>query len=279
VLADGRPEGLEALDVSALEPVGLAEVLAEAAGTTRVDRKYLVPREVADALVARVADTHRVLTFDGRTSTAYRSTYFDTADLLSARAHVQQRRRRWKVRSRLYVEDGLCRVEVKTRTGADTTTKDVLASSREGYGALGGAEAAFVADALARYGSGVDVAALQPVAEVTYRRVTLADTAGHTRLTLDRGVASVLGDQRVRLDDRWVLVETKGGRRPSPADRALVALGARPRPFSKYVAAASLVHEGVRDNDVRALRGRQLHHERVAPAVPVDQPDLPWVAA
>jgi hypothetical protein len=247
------------LDLTPLSPVGLAEVLAGAARLTRVDRKYLVPRTVADALLARVAGTHRVLSIEGRRSTGYRSTYFDTADLASARAHVQQRRRRWKVRNRLYVEDGLCRTEVKTKDASGLTVKEVTDSDLSRYDALEGAQARFVASALTRYGVLVDVASLHPCLEVSYRRVTLADTAHHTRLTLDCGVQSVAGGQRVWIDDGYVLVETKGGARPSAADRALTELGARPRAFSKYVAAVSVLREDLRDNDVRALRGRVLH--------------------
>ena len=105
--------------------MSLAEVLADAPQLTRVDRKYLVGKATAQALLDALPATYRVLSIAGRTSTTYRSTYFDTADLASARAHVQQRRRRWKARSRLYVEDGLCRIEVKARDGRGVTAKTV----------------------------------------------------------------------------------------------------------------------------------------------------------
>jgi hypothetical protein len=35
----------------------------------------------------------------------------------------------------------------------------------------------------------------------------------------------------------------------------------RPRSFSKYVAAASLIRDDLPDNDVRRLHGRELHLE------------------
>jgi VTC domain len=249
----------EPLDVSALAPVDLAEVVEGAAQLTRVDRKYLVPREVAQALVAGVADTHRVLSIGGRTWTTYRSTYFDTDDLAAARAHVQRRRRRWKARSRLYVEDDLCRIEVKTKDGLDSTVKVIAPSDPARYGQLEGAEARFVSEALARHGVPVDVADLNPSVEVTYRRTTLADTAGSTRVTVDSDVESVLNGSCVWLDPEHVLVETKGHLRPSAADRFLVSVGARPRSFSKYASAAALLRPDIPDNDVRALCGRQLH--------------------
>ena len=91
-----------ALGLDALRGATLAEVDAAAALQHRVDRKYLLPIAVAAHLVASLADTHRVLDIDGRRTTDYRSTYFDTPGLLAWRAHAQGRRHRWKVRTRLY---------------------------------------------------------------------------------------------------------------------------------------------------------------------------------
>jgi hypothetical protein len=247
------------LDLSRRAPVGLAEVVQEAARLNRVDRKYLVSREVADAFVERLPPSFRVLTIDGRHATSYSSIYFDTHDLDTCRDHVQRRRRRWKVRSRLYVEDQLCRFEVKTRDGRGVTEKAVTESRPGQHGRLGGHEVAFVTRELAGRGLAIDVGSLEPSMRVDYRRVTLADTGASLRVTLDRGVECSLGSGRVWVDEGWVLVETKGGLRPSAADRVLASLGERPRSFSKYVSAASLLRADIPDNDVRRLRGRQLH--------------------
>lgn len=239
--------------------VELADVVENAAQLIRVDRKYLVTRDVANALLGELAEGFRVLAIEGRRSTSYSSVYFDTARLDACRDHVQRRRRRWKVRSRLYVEDGLCRVEVKTKDRRGVTTKAVATSHPDRHGRLEGAEAEFVADTLEERGIGLAVGALRPTAEVGYERVTLADTDQGLRVTLDRGVHCRLDGGRVWVDENWVLVETKGDLRPSEADRALAALGARPRSFSKYVSAVSLLSPHIADNDVRRLHGRQLH--------------------
>ena len=245
------------IDVTGRLTVGLAEVVDNAAALHRVDRKYLVDRATAGALLAELPASYRVLEVAGRTSTGYRSTYFDTPDLATARAHVQKRRRRWKARSRLYVEDGLCRIEVKTKDGRGSTVKSVADS--EGYGHL---DADFVRNALRAQGIEDDLSTLGPTMEVRYRRITLADTDAHERVTLDHGVRCVLGDGRVWLDEGCVLVETKSGLRLSPADRLLHALGARPLSFSKYVSAATLLRDDLPDNDVRRLHGRLLHSAR-----------------
>jgi VTC domain len=253
--------------LSSRPSVSLAEVLLEAPQLTRVDRKYLVDVATAQALLDGLSADYRVLSIRGRRSTSYLSTYFDTADLASVRAHVQQRRRRWKARSRLYVEDRLVRVEVKTRDGGGVTAKTVTDADVASYGVLDEAGTAFVAATLAENQMPVDVGELRPTMEIAYRRTTLADTVNEMgRVTLDWQVYCTLDGRQVWLDDDYVLVETKGGLRPGQADRLLAGLGHHPRSFSKYAAAASLIRDDLHDNDVRRLHGRQLHS---APAEPV----------
>ena len=249
--------------VGTLPAVSLSEVLQHAANMTRVDRKYLLPRAHLPDLLKAVGGEFRVLQIDGRRSTTYTSRYLDTHDLASCRAHLQGRRRRWKVRVRRYHEDGLVRVEVKARDGRGTTDKTVLdLSDTTAVGVTGrlhGEATDFVRTVLAENGFDVDVAVLRPTMEVTYRRSTLADTAAGLRVTIDSDLVCELDDRHVRLDAGFLVVETKGGLRPGPADRALVAMGVRPRSLSKYASAASLLREDLADNDVRRLHGVQLH--------------------
>ncbi|WP_187271736.1 VTC domain-containing protein [Aeromicrobium terrae] len=249
-----RTDGLDAFD-----SVSLAETVDRADLSHRVDRKYLVPLGTVRDALPELATTHRVLEVAGRFSTTYSTTYFDTHDLASCRAHIQGRRRRWKVRSRLYVEDGLCRVEVKTRSSRGRTVKAVAPSESGRHGHLSGADREFVARTLEPDHPELDVDALRPTAEITYERSCLVDVDAGRRLTIDHRLSSVLAHGRAWVDDGFAVVETKGGAVPSEADRLLVRLGARPRSFSKYVATASLLYPDLADNDVRALRGWCLH--------------------
>jgi hypothetical protein len=252
------------LGLQALPQVDLATLVDRAALTRRVDRKYVVPIAAARGLVESLARTHHVLAIDGRLVTSYRSTYLDTASLRSCREHLQGRRLRWKARTRLYVEDDLCRVEVKIRSGRGDTVKSSVDVESARYGRYDDGARAFI-DSILTDGRGDGLAhRLRPTLEVTYRRVTLADLAGGTRVTLDLGMRGrpVVGlprERGVHVDDGYLVVETKGHTRPAPADRALVALGHRPRPFSKYAASASLLSPDLPDNHVRRLLGQALH--------------------
>jgi hypothetical protein len=253
------------LGLDSLPGATLAEVDAAAALQYRVDRKYLVPITTAARLVASLADTHRVLDLEGRRTTNYRSTYFDTPGLSAWRAHAQGRRHRWKVRTRLYTEDGLCRVEVKTKDGRGATVKHALSIDASTYGRLDRTASDFVDDVLDRCGNtSVTAADLLAAGEVRYHRAALADLAGGTRVTLDALLECRRDDRVATLDHGHVLIETKGGPRPAPADRQLLGLGARPVSLSKYVVGLSLLVPGLPDNDVRRL-ARTHFHTRPAP--------------
>ncbi|RVU16487.1 polyphosphate polymerase domain-containing protein [Streptomyces antnestii] len=241
------------LGLSALRGATLAEVDAAAALQHRTDRKYLLPLDVARVFVRRLADHHHVLDLGGRRTTSYLSAYFDTERLASWHAHVQGRRRRWKVRTRLYAEDGLCRVEVKTKDGRGNTVKHALRVPATAYGELGAQAADFVDETLERSGIPVRAADLSPAAEIRYVRAALADLDHGTRVTLDGALTCGHGDRTAALDPGHVLVETKGGLQLAPADRLLLHLRVRPVSLSKYVVGQSLLTPGLPDNDVRRL--------------------------
>jgi hypothetical protein len=243
--------------LEALGRISLEEVLASAPATTRVDRKYLVPVDRVEAFLAQVPTSLRLLSIGDRLTTSYRSTYFDTADLLTCRAHVQGRRRRWKARSRLYVEDGLCRLELKVRDGSGLTRKFFHPTGPDTYGRVNGVATAFFQSQLLSHGL-TDAVVLEPSVEVSYTRATLADPVTGSRVTIDLGVRATRGTKAVTVGPDHVVVETKGGRVPGVADRLLGLLGTRPVSFSKYAASASLMDARIADNDVRHLLGHQL---------------------
>ena len=115
-----RPAGL---DTRRLAPTGLAELDAAAGLLVRIDRKYLVPLATAQGLVDALAGAARVLQIEGRRSFSYASTYFDTPDLDSYLLAARKRRRRFKIRTRSYLDSGSCFLEVKTRGPRRATVK------------------------------------------------------------------------------------------------------------------------------------------------------------
>jgi len=255
------------LGLGRLRVVDLDTLVEYAALMERTDRKYIVPVSTARALVDAISDTHRVLKINGRRYTTYQSLYFDTADLRSVQAHIQRRRRRWKVRTRLYVEDALCRVEVKTKDNNGATVKVMGDSDPSRFGSLAGADRRFVQLHLAGHAD-ADVSALLPAAEIDYTRSTLADVDAGTRVTIDWNLATRTTMGAAWLDAGHVLVEVKGQSTSTRADQVLSELRARPQRFSKYVAAASTTTPRIPDNDFRRLLARRVLHARFGPLAP-----------
>jgi hypothetical protein len=224
------------LAVTALPPIGLAELQETAALQTRVDRKYLLPLDALPALLAALPDGTRRLVIGDRDAFGYESVYFDTPDLDAFHRAAGRRRRRYKVRTRTYRDTGGCWLEVKTRGPRGTTVKERREHDPDARSRLGDA-LGFVVDTLQRHGVTLpgDDPVLAPTLTTRYRRRTLALPDG-ARATVDTGLQWLgPGEDGPRAAvPAHAVVETKSVSGASSADRALWALGHRPSRISKY---------------------------------------------
>ena len=269
------------LSTKRLTTTTLAELNSAAGLLTRVDRKYLVPLTCAQNLVDGLAPHARVLAIDERRRFSYTSTYFDTPGLEAFMFAARKRRRRFKVRTRTYLDSGLCFLEVKTCGARGSTVKRRMGYHADDASRLTGPGRAFVAACLA--GTGVTgsaaahevAAALRPVLTTTYERTTLHLPRAEARATIDTALtwrrlgpaapagssagtvagvpmspqalrpanltAAVNEGEPVSVADIAV-VETKNPATPSPADRALWDAGYRPTRISKYATGMALLH-------------------------------------
>ena len=265
------------LSTDHLASTGLTELNSAAGLLTRVDRKYLVPLERAQDLINGLTPDARVLDIDGRRRFSYASTYFDTPGLEAFMLAARKRRRRFKVRTRTYLDTGLCFLEVKTRGARGTTVKRRMGYHPDDASRLTGPGRAFVAACLASTGvtgpaaAREIAAALRPVLATTYERTTLHLPDAEARATIDtaltwqrltpgartraaavtagapqtlrpvRLTAAINDGEPVAVADVAV-VETKNPATPSPADRALWDAGHRPTRISKYATGMALLH-------------------------------------
>ena len=258
--AASAPHGAAPICLSTeyLATTTLAELNSAAGLLTRVDRKYLVPLKSAQELVDGLAPDARVLAIDEQRRFSYASTYFDTPGLEAFMLAARKRRRRFKVRTRTYLDSGLCFLEVKTRGARGTTVKRRMGYHADDASRLTGPGRAFVAACLA--GAGVTgsaaarevAAALRPVLATTYERTTLHLPRAEARATIDTALtwrrlgpahltAAISEGEPVTVADIAV-VETKNPATPSPADRALWEAGYRPTRISKYATGMALLH-------------------------------------
>ncbi|MEE1621699.1 polyphosphate polymerase domain-containing protein [Zafaria sp. Z1313] len=222
---------------SVLEPIGLEELNEAAALQTRIDRKYVVDAGLANALFAGLPRDTRVLEIGGLRRFRYDSVYFDTPELTAYRLAAAGRRRRFKIRTRTYLDTGTAFLEVKTEGARAATVKERIPHAPADRSRLTPEGAAYVAETLAAAlgpGSAPDTALLRPVVETAYSRTTLYLPGSGARATIDEDATWRLpGGPAWTLDGR-VIVETKSGSRPGELDRMLWRHGVRPAKISKF---------------------------------------------
>jgi len=231
--------------LAGLGTIGLAELTERAGLLTRIDRKYVLPRNELDAVLGDLDPGVRVLDIDGVRSSAYESVYFDTPELTSFLMAAHPRRRRFKIRTRTYVDSAQSYLEVKTRGGRGVTVKERLPYAIDDRSTLT-TEGRRYADSVLDEAdiTGADGQDLMPTLMTRYLRTTLFIPESSSRATIDTDLSwSSLSDQSVagrpasqrRLDrPQLAIVETKSGSRASAVDRLLWAHGHRPATISKY---------------------------------------------
>jgi hypothetical protein len=226
--------------------IGLAEVLERAALQTRVDVKYLLTPDRHRRFLRALAEAEDwgCLEIDGRRDFGYRSVYFDTSDLLTFRQHRQGRRRRFKIRTRTYLDTGSSMFEVKLRGARESTLKERIDHPLGDAERLSDPAQEFLAATLweayhLKVPQGLCVSA-----KTEYRRRTLVHLGGETRITCDSALVCSSPHHR-RAAAPMVVVETKSAAPGGPADRLLWSLGARPMRISKYCLAAATLTPGI----------------------------------
>ncbi|GEK80955.1 polyphosphate polymerase domain-containing protein [Agrococcus baldri] len=223
--------GLDAA-IDRLDPVSLAELTASAALLTRVDRKYALAADDAVRMLDALPAGTRALEIGGERSLAYASCYFDSRDLLAYRLAAHGRRRRFKLRTRTYVDSNLAFLELKTRGGRGTTVKERIEYAPEHRAVLTADGREYASEGLAAVG--IPAPPLSPVIETGYRRTTLLLPDGATRATVDTDLAWRLDDGTTLRTPGLVIVETKATGGPGAVDRLLWRAGHRPDRVSKF---------------------------------------------
>jgi hypothetical protein len=221
-----------------LPSISLTDLQAEAEFLIRRDRKYLIPSDEVSSILGGIDLGTRVLEIDGRRSFGYLSSYFDD-DSYSAYLRAARRRpNRFKVRTRLYTESGLCMLELKVRDGRGMTVKHRIAHDSDALECLGESDREWLGT----------FPAVEPFADrfrhrmtSFYHRVTLVLPRGEGRVTLDRDlVFEHPTGSRVGIPS-YLIIETKGSGPPTSIDRLLWASGRRPVSMSKFAAGLSLL--------------------------------------
>lgn len=248
---------MTALGLDRFGPVALDDLIADAALLTRIDRKYLVPRADVKLVLALLDEDTRVLEIDGARHFAYESVYFDTPDLLSFHMAAHPRRRRFKLRTRAYLDAGSAYLEIKTRGARGTTVKERSEYDITQRGTLVDDVHDDVADAFDAIGvSSHRVEQLAATLTTRYRRTTLLAPDGAARATVDTDLRWEQSDGSGFALPGFAIVESKSPSSASQLDRLLWRAGYRPTTVSKYATGLAALHtELPRNRWARVLRG------------------------
>ena len=239
--------------LDALASISLTELQSEAAFLTRRDRKYLVPVGAAEPLLAGLDPASRALEIDGRRSFRYLTPYFDDGDYSAYLSAARRRPNRFKVRTRLYADSGLCLLEVKLRDARGRTVKHRIQHNADALEWLLDSEREWLTafPQVARYANG-----LHHCLTTRYQRTTLVLPGGAGRVTIDCDLVFALPGGEVRALPQFLVVETKGAGGPTPVDRLLWQHGYRPVSLSKFACGLSLLVPGLPANRWHRLRTR-----------------------
>ncbi len=214
----------------------------------RIDSKYLTDRTVLDDILEdALAEGYRIFTQNGVRLHRYDSLYFDTPSLRMFTDHRRGKASRQKVRTREYVESGLCFLEVKRKNNRGRTKKKRIQIPKECFGDFSGDET--ICSWLAGH-SDYDAKSVSPSLETSFSRITLVNRNLNERLTIDTGVSFRNFRNGATADlGAVVIIELKqDGRLHSTMQDILLRHRVKPVRVSKYcigtVSTDSSVHPG-----------------------------------
>lgn len=240
-----------------LDSISLEEINAQARLQTRVDRKYLMHRSEAEHLLNNLTPGHRVMEIGGIRALKYESVYFDTPDLVSYFRAAHGRRRRFKLRTRVYSDTGASFLEAKVKGLRGVTAKDRVPHAADQVMSLGDSGREYAASVMASVGlDPQDAQGLAPSLGTQYQRVTVVVPAGAaaaaSRVTVDTELRWIRhGDNGVEREaylPEMAIIETKTSGSAGPVDRMLWSRGIRPSSSSKYCLGIAALTPGLQKN-------------------------------
>ncbi|MEV0824052.1 polyphosphate polymerase domain-containing protein [Nonomuraea rubra] len=239
-MAEPYADALLAGVAAGMPAVGLEEVPEL---MSRVDCKYIVTASTMARLSAELGDGFLALRIGGRRQFRYTSTYFDTPGLLTYHQHRQDRRRRFKLRTRTYLDGGGQWLELKLSGARGGTDKHRIPYDGVPGHTLTSQALEFVQDTLLSELRLIAPDTLEPVLATDYKRVTLIDRSGTARLTCDTGLVFRDGRRSSPARGDLVLLESKSVDGKALIDKVLRGMGVRPVSVSKYCLAVAALRE------------------------------------
>lgn len=237
----------------AFQSVSLDELNQSAALLDRQENKYLLEPGQFLGLIDELAEQFNILSINGQRQFNYKSLYFDSDDLVGYTYHNQGRtKRRFKVRTRSYVDSDLCFFEVKLKDKRGGTIKKRIPYEPDDYRTMTDQARAFLDEVyFSVYGLRFEHE-LAPQIEIGYNRITLVAKDTAERMTIDFNLTFSGRDKTLPVRP-MLIIETKSPTGRGIADGIMRAHNIKPRSCSKFCLGANLLAFKVKHNRFKPL--------------------------
>lgn len=227
--------------ISTFDPITL-EQMDDVRLLNRVDTKFVLNQNKLPGMLDGLQDEYLVLSVDGTRLYPYKTTYFDTDDLVAYRNHHNGKLNRYKVRIRTYMVSGQNYFEIKFKNNKKRTIKSRVIVPTDEPDITGNAEELLLKK------SPFIKSELQPKLTVCFRRTTLVSKKMNERITIDTDI-SYKFDHRQKDFNGLMIVEVKQARsQESPIIRRLHSMHLNPARLSKYCLGIISMYEGIKYN-------------------------------
>ncbi len=222
-------------------PISLEDTNKSAKMLKRFDNKYVVDRDQFEEFLSLTLEDFKVLEIKKTRQFSYTSCYYD-GDYRCYFDHLQGKRRRFKVRTREYVDSGLMFFEVKLKGLRGQTDKHRISTGKFSAETIVGEELKLLTAAYEENYK-VDYAYnLKPALIVDYRRCTLV-----VRVTIDFSLAFTpfkADEEKIQIGENFIIIETKSSNGKGLADEVMKRMGIRQASkCSKYCLGVNLLGE------------------------------------
>ncbi len=235
------------------DAISLQDLNLQAALLDRQESKYVLTPERFFEIVPDLTRSFRILEIGELRIFNYKSFYFDSDNLIGYTYHNQERiKRRFKIRSRHYVDSDLCFFEIKLKSKRGGTIKRRIDCPLNDYGIITDRARHFIETTYQQvYGLRFEHE-LKPKLEVNYDRITLVAKDSSERMTIDFNLHFSRQGKTSSIKF-FVIVETKSARLGGIADSIFKQQSIRSGNFSKYCLGVNLFFNKVKYNRFKPL--------------------------
>lgn len=212
----------------------------------RIDTKYVTTVSKLREFLQMAREQYYAQDWNGKKLMPYHTIYLDTPELDMYMAHQDGKRHRYKVRMRMYENDGTSFIEVKNKNNKGRTKKKRIEIDHLKYDDV--RMKSFVSKQVP-----YDAESLSPTIENRFHRITLVNKAKTERLTIDTGLHfhNLLNNNTQELPQHVVIELKREGLVESPAIEMLRDLRIEPCGFSKMAMGMAMTSPELKQNNFK----------------------------